>query len=261
MPFFSRNSFLTTIFLIISQILLLSCSDSSKEKEYFGCTKDIDCSDIREICVNFMCTIPECKISSDCEKGVCLSGSCMPATCQIDGDCPALLTCINNFCSYSRFSCRVYSCPAPEVCSSDLRCYNPETEDIPCNDHSVCPFGVCIEGGCKSLTCETMFDCPFDSFCENWKCSSIECLYVCDSDKACVNYKCVSNPECLKSQECPETNVCYGGKCEIGCSKSDECPHPSVCIESLCRMKECEDDGECGDGVCKGQLCGRKLGI
>jgi hypothetical protein len=195
-----------------------------------------------------------CKISADCDSGVCSEGTCSQASCsdnkqnqdESDIDCGSILTA--SACS---------SCADGKKCFSDDNC-----------ESKLCKSGFCSAATCSDSrkngneggvdcggTCPTACNqdssCNKDADCKSNVCRSNVCLGALCGDG-------VLNGN--------ETDVDCGGSCGV-CSQNAACNLDADCVTSfcyahLCQVATCSDgiknqgesDIDCGDlrGYCSG---------
>ncbi len=87
------------------------------------------------------------------------------------------------------------------------------------------------------LPCETVADCPDDSY-------------------TCTDGLCAP-PECTEGgDECGMLQGCLAGGCVDRCFGEGTCFRGGLCIDGLCHPPECGGDADCGDGrLCRNDRC------
>lgn len=226
-----------------------------------GCVSNSECPDDRQ-CINAQCINPclydnpcspraECLVQNHMALCKCQPGfmgnpyvDCKPEEqpeCREDGDCPALLACLNNRCQNP--------CAVIEPCQNPAKCQ--VVNSLPVRTmNCVCPPGYISSGSgtCKPVTAIVKAACTSDS--------------ECPSDRACFNGICRNPCNCGPNADCFIKNhkpICackpeFEGNPElecrpVGCRNNDDCSPQHSCINRQCVPVCLEDNKPCGDNA------------
>lgn len=80
----------------------------------------------------------------------------------------------------------------------------------------------------------------------------------CDAGLACAGGRCLSPDDlCTWSWQCGPGDECIDGLCRPLCTDDAACPAGTACVEGVCEdaAAECDDDADCGVGLCRGGAC------
>jgi len=170
--------------------------------------------------------VAACETPNDCAVDIsggsaahflCIEGACVYRGCLSDDDCADLsLNGLDPRCAYAGIKV-----DAPELC---------------------------VQG------CSTPSDCVTDTYpdadADNWSCSQGACVYLgCRNDTECEGWVCrrrpydlvdLCIPPCVNASDCAQ----YGD------GSPDVDADNFACVNGGCVHQGCNDDSECGEGVC-----------
>lgn len=221
-----------------------------------ACSTDADCTtagfwcDFRGTCAprpaNACRTISDCNTASQvCNENVCVDTA---MTCQLDLDCPAGTSCVDNQCEAI---CRSNSdCLAGDTCvNSFCRATAECTSTSTCSTGEHCYFGRCLPD-CSTASCATGAVCNGDDFCRpSWEGSPF-----CSVDADCANGRVCRSGVCRTP--CPTMSV---DECRMFDSQFTECAATGA--EYLCSTPsgftpECRTPADCDPGeLCANGRC------
>ena len=174
-------------------------------------------------------TAADCKECEKCEGGVCVKicpdkicheNTCVD--CVTPGDCPPGFICVGGEC----------------VCNGKI---NEAGECVDCLTPADCSScEECRDGGCIPLVC------PNNLICIGNGCGCPPGFVY----EAATN-SCVPEDECSEYADCPECEICVGGRCQ-----PIECPEGYKCVGGVCIYSPC-DGKPCANGLdCPNEDCG-----
>lgn len=138
------------------------------------------------ICLEGLCTVPECITRADCAPGeYCTDasgGQCLPYTaCTEDAQCPANFGCSAfppGACP-PEVNCTATACRELPACAIDQDCAAPAfcadghcQRTVSCDGVTPCPEGRdCVGGTCFPHVCRGHSDCPPGEWCSDGACT------------------------------------------------------------------------------------------
>jgi hypothetical protein len=219
----------------------------------------------------------------------CVSGGCAPGTAPSCGDTTA---CTTDLCDETANLCRNVpndaACAANETCVAGTGCVPECTGSDDCDDGLFCNGAeTCVSGGCVAGTAPSCGDttaCTTDLCDETANlCRNVPNDAACAANETCVAGtgcvpECTGNDDCDDGLFCNGAETCTSGACVAGTAPScsdgvactndlcDEigdacvsvpvdgaCPANHTCDAAMGCVPECDDDGDCDDGLfCNG---------
>ncbi|MGM0578259.1 MAG: hypothetical protein ACQEXJ_21225 [Myxococcota bacterium] len=254
---------------------LMDCTDDNP------CTEDVCDSALG--CLHLDAAGP-CDDGDPCTVGdVCVDGECVgePNTCDDGNPCTA------DSCLSSTIGCRnlneanTLECDDGNACTTGDRCTDGVCtgqntcdceSDADCETADLCNGEMeCVDGFCEVVPGSSP-DCPDDTACATWACSSStgECVMtpineggecddgsLCTEGDSCVEGSCVGTPiDCADEggpcvdQVCHPASGCQPVDASAACDDSDPCTVDDHCVEGTCRglpavaPTETFDDGD-----------------
>ncbi|WP_235880315.1 MopE-related protein [Polyangium aurulentum] len=212
-----------------------------------------------------------CVDGTVCQNGAC-GAPCQPApeTCDgVDNDCDGAVddgsgmvlcpnggSCVNGACVQLPCSSPNGGCPPGQACDANGNCVpggcvpwaescngiDDDCDGVIDDDDPNAPLcsdgGVCTNGNCSWLPCDTDADCPAGQLCLNGACTAVGCLPApeqCDGeDNDCDGL--VDNVSDPNVPLCLNGGTCVNGACMVyQCQVDSDCPVNTACVNGICQ--------------------------
>eukprot|EP00494_Astrolonche_serrata_P032487 UN32756 len=208
-----------------------SCEDKAGNlhawgESYEGDCEHCDCTEMGEICFEYMCGEPLCTEGQYIEMGDCGCGTCVDG-CMVEGDkyevgagVPSDSPCEECYCDVELgVVCATQDCEMPMPCGPGQIWKHPKDQ--------------CC-GGCQDGCEHNGKDYEPEQRWNDGPCTECECTA---EGTICVAQSCMYCPEEFVMYPAGEDECC--GKCSAECYEDDECE-----VECAADMMECADGTE-----------------
>ncbi len=209
-----------------------------------SCTQDSDCLGEREQCVQGACEFVPCTHDNQCDAGlVCRGGDCVVPPCTDDASCGPGFVCDPSGKCLS-------TCPVCRPCDGSPGQCGAQGS---CVDFNGDGAGECI------TFCSQDGTCPGDSLCYELPAQG-QTYFLClnpnvNSVGVCPpQYVCMAPQDPCEAVNCPEGQLCRGGRCE---APPDPCDGIRCAVGKVCEAGECVEGPDLCEGVtcATGQVC------
>jgi hypothetical protein len=211
-----------------------------------ACRNDFECGDSArcEPAGGYCVPLPRCdSAGADCGvDGICTChGVCEPlvgARCRTDLQCP-----VSEYCDACIGACKPRVAPCGRCSTDEQACERPTDLCLP---FGAAGLPTCLRGCVGQPTCDALGP---GYTCREVAAGAMAC--VPDAGECRVDAPCLGDVDCAREQICGDT-----GRCQDGCSGDAECPNGNLCVGGRCvppcgdaapctAPAECAPDGRC----------------